>query len=111
MDLWLLYQLVMLNNTYFYTNILFNIPILVIATCGGIIRGDSGQLTSPHFPSIHTLPINTICTWKIIGPIDHYLRITFNEIKLPFRPNCSTSNHLLITEKIQFGNGNIIFCQ
>ena len=64
---------------------------VAIAKCGGVIRGSSGLILSPFYNIPNSYPKNIRCTWKIIGPRDHYLTLTFNTLDLEGDP-CITDS-------------------
>ncbi|XP_046392545.1 cubilin-like [Ischnura elegans] len=68
-----------------------------IAKCGGILRGESGVLTSPHYPAPY--PSNTECKWTIEGPQYGVVRINFSVVDFPRNNNCSSTDHIVVTEK------------
>ncbi|EFN89302.1 Cubilin, partial [Harpegnathos saltator] len=65
--------------------------------CGGILRGVSGVIESPHYP--HFYPTNQSCWWWIIGPTDHTLKLQFRDIHLPGYRICNATDHVEIGEK------------
>ncbi|XP_071443305.1 cubilin [Hetaerina americana] len=68
-----------------------------IATCGGTVRGMQGTIVSPNYPAPYQQ--NTVCKWNIVGLHYHTVKITFNAINLPLDANCSSTDHVIITEK------------
>ena len=70
-----------------------------IATCGGTVHVTSNSLSSissPNYPANY--PRNANCSWTIIGPEGHYLRLNFNAFNMPFTPNCSLGDRVEILE-------------
>ncbi|PNF23973.1 hypothetical protein B7P43_G09286 [Cryptotermes secundus] len=69
-----------------------------IATCGGTIRGYGGHVTLPTYPGQY--PNNLDCTWRLIGPPDHYLVLWFDELSMPYSYNCTTGDYVVVTEQM-----------
>jgi hypothetical protein len=80
-------------------NILF-----LAATCGGTIRGYKGRVTLPTYPGQY--PNNLDCTWRIIGPPDHYLVLWFDELSMPYSHNCTVGDYVAVTEKMPISNSS-----
>ncbi|GFG35967.1 hypothetical protein Cfor_02931, partial [Coptotermes formosanus] len=75
------------------------------STCGGTIRGNKGRVTSPSYPGQY--PNNLDCTWKLIGPPDHYLVLWFDELSMPYSPyssNCTLNDYVAVTEQMPFNS-------
>lgn len=66
--------------------------------CGGILRGTSGVITSPNYP--HRYPLNQTCTWLLVGPTDHTMKLQFRDIQLPGFRQCDSTDHVKIAEKL-----------
>jgi len=76
-----------------HLNVLF-----LAATCGGTIRGYTGRVTSPSYPRQY--PNNLDCSWRLIGPPDHYLILWFDDLSMPLTFNCTTSDYVAVTEQL-----------
>ena len=50
-------------------------------SCGGIIRGLGGIISSPNYPFFY--PKNQTCVWRIVAPEDHTLKFSFLDLQLP----------------------------
>ncbi|XP_014475365.1 PREDICTED: cubilin [Dinoponera quadriceps] len=92
---------------HFYTDLPepkngFKAVISSAEVCGGILRGTSGVIESPNYP--HFYPTNQSCTWWIIGPTDHTLKLQFRDIHLPGFRLCDSSDHVEIGERIMEPN-------
>lgn len=72
--------------------------IFLAATCGGTIRGNRGRLTLPSYPGQY--PNNLDCKWQIIGPLDHYLVLWFDELSMPYSDNCTAGDYVAVTEEM-----------
>lgn len=66
------------------------------ATCGGTIRGQSGYIQSPNFPSPYDS--NSDCEWYIHGPTGHYLTFNFLNFNLQYGSNCTVVDYIEIRE-------------
>ena len=73
-----------------YMGFLLNINASTEA-CGGTLEGSSGTLKTPGYP--HQYPHRTLCTWKIIGPPNRRIKLTFDDFDLerPFNRRNRTS--------------------
>ncbi|EZA59389.1 Cubilin [Ooceraea biroi] len=95
---------------YFYTDVAepkngFKAVITSGEVCGGILRGTSGIIKSPNYP--HSYPKNQSCTWLIIGPTEHTLKLEFRDIHLPGFRHCELTDRVEISEKIKLENETI----
>ncbi|KAJ8923869.1 hypothetical protein NQ315_010451 [Exocentrus adspersus] len=70
---------------------------ILLAYCGGTIRGLEGEIKNPS-PQSKDQKRN--CTWHITGPIDHYLNIYFIELNLQTGPWLYTESSILEKNKI-----------
>jgi len=73
------------------------VRVFIIEVCGGILRGTSGVIESPNYPNSY--PVNQTCSWVIIGPTDHTLKLQFRDINLPGFRRCFSTDHIKIQEK------------
>lgn len=90
---------------HFYTDIPepkngFKARVSIGDHCGGTIRSDQGVLHSPNYPASY--PNNVDCTWHIIGPTRHYMKLQFRELELPSGSNCDDIDHVGISEQLRF---------
>lgn len=56
-----------------------------IGGCGGLVRASLfgvGYLTSPKYPGVGAYPANTSCDYRVIGPLNSFLKINILEIDL-----------------------------
>ncbi|XP_071156308.1 cubilin-like isoform X2 [Mytilus edulis] len=67
-----------------------------IATCGGTIRGQSGYIQSPNFPSPYDS--NMDCEWYIHAPTGHYMTFNFLSFNLQYGSNCTVVDYVEIRE-------------
>ncbi|KAH0948163.1 hypothetical protein HN011_006977 [Eciton burchellii] len=102
---------------YFYTDVPepkngFKAVITSGEICGGILRGTSGVIKSPNYP--HNYPKNQTCSWLIVGPMEHTLKLQFRDIHLPGFRQCDSTDHVKIGERIISENDTIskigIYC-
>lgn len=70
--------------------------------CGGIIRDVNGIISSPNFPFFY--PKNQTCTWWIIAPAHHTLKLTFLDINLPGLRRCKITDHVQIDDVLKNWN-------
>ncbi|XP_039305004.1 cubilin isoform X2 [Solenopsis invicta] len=94
---------------HFYTDVPepkngFKAVITSGEVCGGILRATSGVIESPNYP--HPYPINQNCSWMIVAPSDHTLKLQFRDLKLPGYYNCPLTDHVRIGEKIVESDNN-----
>nr|XP_012218853.1 PREDICTED: cubilin-like [Linepithema humile] len=87
---------------YYYTELSepkngFKASIVSGEVCGGVLRGTSGVIESPNYPNSY--PVNQTCSWLIIGPTDHTLKLQFRDIHLPGFRRCYSTDHIKIEEK------------
>ena len=54
------------------------------------------SLTSPDHPGHYGN--NLECSWRIVGPVGHYLTFNFVEMDLPDTFNCSFADYIQIEE-------------
>ncbi|XP_023016013.2 cubilin [Leptinotarsa decemlineata] len=65
-----------------------------ISRCGGLlVQNRNGELK--YYNPTHTKQAN--CLWHIVGPIDHYMKVTFAQMEIKKSRNC-TSNFVSIYE-------------
>ncbi|GBP07549.1 Cubilin [Eumeta japonica] len=76
-----------------------------IDVCGGTIRADKGEITSPGYPHLISLPYGTVCEWRII--CDRTIMITPQDIDLPV-PENRYSIKVTIEENIPFNQSTFI---
>jgi hypothetical protein len=80
--------------------------LVLAATCGGTIRGYTGHVVLPSYPGQY--PNNLNCTWRLIGPPDHYLIVWFDELSMSYSHNCTVGDYVAVTEEIPFnGSGRV----
>jgi hypothetical protein len=81
-----------------------------VATCGGTIRGYGGHVTLPTYPGQY--PNNLDCTWRLIGPPDHYLVLWFDELSMPYSYNCTAGDYVAVREQMPANSSGRIdlFC-
>jgi len=72
--------------------------IFLTATCGGTIRGNRGRVTLPSYPGQYSNNLN--CTWQLIGPLDHYLVLWFDDLSMPQSDNCTSGDYVAVTEQV-----------
>lgn len=72
------------------------LPPILPDICGGIIRDVNGIISSPNFPFFY--PKNQTCTWWIIAPAHHTLKLTFLDINLPGLRRCKITDHVQIDD-------------
>ncbi|XP_044011009.1 cubilin [Aphidius gifuensis] len=84
----------------------FKASITTGEICGGILRGKNGVITSPNYPGPYKQ--NQNCTWIIIAPPDHTLKIQFRDIHLPGFRLCEFSDNIEISEKLPNNDTKII---
>lgn len=48
--------------------------------CGGTLRGTSGSISSPHFPSEYEN--NADCTWTILAELGDTIALVFSDFQL-----------------------------
>ncbi|XP_047482510.1 LOW QUALITY PROTEIN: cubilin-like [Penaeus chinensis] len=62
-------------------------------TCGGTYNVlEGGVITSPNYPE--AFPDNSTCTWRIVGPVGHFLSLRFLDLQLEGpeeNPNCTSA--------------------
>ncbi|XP_078582053.1 cubilin-like isoform X2 [Branchiostoma floridae x Branchiostoma japonicum] len=56
------------------------------STCGGVLDGTSGTITSPNYPNNYDH--NDFCTWLIRAPEGQTISITFTDFAMENHPNC-----------------------
>ncbi|XP_071569184.1 cubilin isoform X2 [Temnothorax nylanderi] len=88
---------------HFYTDIPepkngFKAVIASGEVCGGILRTTTGVVESPNYP--HSYPQNQNCSWLIVAPTDHTLKLQFRDIHLPGFRRCLSTDHVNIGEKL-----------
>jgi cubilin len=76
-----------LNFFYFY---------IFSAICGGTIKGQSGYIQSPNFPSPYDN--NMDCEWYIQAPTGHYMTFTYMSFNLQYNNNCTIADYVEIRE-------------
>lgn len=69
-----------------------------VEVCGGILRSTSGVIASPNYP--HPYPANQTCSWLIVGPTDHTIKLQFRDINFPGFRRCHLTDHVKIAEKL-----------
>ncbi|TGZ53188.1 Cubilin [Temnothorax longispinosus] len=87
---------------HFYTDVPepkngFKAVIVSGEVCGGILRTTTGVIESPNYPNPY--PQNQSCSWLIVAPTDHTLKLQFRDINLPGFRGCST-DYVNIGEKL-----------
>ncbi|XP_012062648.1 PREDICTED: cubilin [Atta cephalotes] len=92
---------------HFYTDVPepkngFKAVITLGEVCGGILRATKGTIKSPNYP--HSYPTNINCTWLIVAPTDHNLKLEFRDIQLPGLRQCRLTDHVKIGEKLVENN-------
>ncbi|XP_078037937.1 cubilin [Augochlora pura] len=65
--------------------------------CGGTIRGTTGVVSSPNYPFYYKQ--NLTCTWVIVAPVDHTLKLQFADLDLPSAYQCELTDHVTISER------------
>jgi hypothetical protein len=60
----------------------------------------------PTYPGQY--PNNLNCTWRLIGPPDHYLILWFDDLSMPYSRNCTTGDYVAVTEQIPFNGSGIV---
>ena len=90
------------SSVYLLLNLKYVYQYFYVEVCGGILRGTSGVITSPNYP--HSYPTNQTCSWLIIGPTDHTLKLQFREINLPGFRRCNSTDYVQIGEKFEGNN-------
>ncbi|XP_011637168.1 cubilin-like [Pogonomyrmex barbatus] len=88
---------------HFYTDVAepkngFKAVITVGEICGGILRSPTGVIQSPNYP--HPYPTNQNCSWLIIAPTDHTLKLQFRDLELPGFHGCYSTDYVKIAEKL-----------
>ncbi|GBP07555.1 Cubilin [Eumeta japonica] len=78
-----------------------------IDVCGGTIRANKGEITSPGYPHLTSLPYGTVCEWRIISNSDRTIMITPQDIDLPV-PENRDSIKVTIEENIPFNQSTFI---
>ncbi|MEE6486589.1 hypothetical protein FKM82_014638 [Ascaphus truei] len=56
------------------------------ASCGGNLRGFSGNISSPNYPGRH--PHFSFCVWHLEAPKNTQIRLSFSEIFVEIDPLC-----------------------
>ncbi|XP_049865550.1 cubilin homolog [Pectinophora gossypiella] len=54
-----------------------------IDVCGGTIKASKGEVISPGYPHMQTIPYGSVCEWKIIGNPRQVLLLKPQDIQLP----------------------------
>ncbi|XP_033326417.2 cubilin [Megalopta genalis] len=75
----------------------FKVKISIGEGCGGTIRGTAGVLTSPNYPFYYKQ--NLTCTWVIIAPADHTVKLQFSDLNLPVAFQCELTDHVVIGDR------------
>ncbi|XP_029048305.2 cubilin isoform X2 [Osmia bicornis bicornis] len=77
----------------------FKAVISIGEECGGIIRGNSGVISSPNYPFFYVK--NQTCIWWIVAPADHTIKFEFLDIHMSsgYR-NCRSTDYLVVSERI-----------
>ncbi|CAK1552576.1 unnamed protein product [Leptosia nina] len=70
-----------------------------VDVCGGTIVAESGELTSPGYPHMLTLPSGTVCQWQIISPLKHSIKLFMVDLNLP-EPKDLCKTNITFTEII-----------
>ncbi|KAK3531475.1 hypothetical protein QTP70_022104, partial [Hemibagrus guttatus] len=56
------------------------VPAITAQTCGGLLTSESGNFTSPHYPSFY--PPLADCNWTISVPVGMKIRVKFTMFRL-----------------------------
>ena len=76
-----------------------------IDVCGGIERElKGGVITSPNYPNTYNTKSQS-CIWMIRSSLNRRIKLYFEDLDLPFRRNCSNTDHVTIYENIS-GSSN-----
>ncbi|OXU20544.1 hypothetical protein TSAR_014165, partial [Trichomalopsis sarcophagae] len=75
--------------------------------CGGIERESRGGIiSSPNWPESYDFKSHH-CSWWIMAPnANRAIKIQFQDLELPIRRNCSSTDHITIYEKLPGGFNN-----
>ncbi|KAL0113327.1 hypothetical protein PUN28_012468 [Cardiocondyla obscurior] len=96
---------------HFYTDVTepkngFKAVITSGEMCGGILRTTTGVIESPNYPQPY--PVNQNCSWLIVAPTDHTLKLQFRDMQLPGFRQCESTDYVTIAEKlIENDSGNM----
>ncbi|KAM4688769.1 uncharacterized protein O3C94_006904 isoform 2-T2 [Discoglossus pictus] len=55
-------------------------------SCGGVVKGNTGQFQSPGFPQSYESDMN--CTWILEAPLGYYIILDFKSLVLEEHRNC-----------------------
>ncbi|XP_029168402.1 cubilin-like [Nylanderia fulva] len=88
---------------YYYTDLPepkngFKAAIISGEICGGILRSSSGVISSPNYPNFY--PTNQTCSWLIVAPTDHIIKLEFRDLQFPGFHRCDSTDHVKIAEKL-----------
>lgn len=71
-----------------------------LGTCGGTVRGVTGEIIFPTPLDSHIKERKLNCTWHIVGPIDHYLEMNLTKLDI----NCFSSSLTVYEEIMNFNS-------
>nr|XP_040240535.2 cubilin homolog [Anopheles coluzzii] len=67
-----------------------------LAKCGGVQRGSHGTITSKNFPQPGGYPVPAVCEYYIQEGQYGMMQLTFEDLHLPIKANCSGQDHVRI---------------
>ncbi|XP_028157640.1 cubilin homolog [Ostrinia furnacalis] len=70
-----------------------------VDVCGGTILANAGELSSPSYPHMTSLPVGTVCVWEIIGNPAYTFMLKAQDINLP-DPESPCGTKITIEETI-----------
>ncbi|XP_046744297.1 cubilin [Diprion similis] len=84
----------------------FKAVVSIENICGGTLRGRFMKIHSPNYPSPY--PSHTTCVWRVLGPPGHTMKLQFQDINLPSRYRCSSTDHVDISAQIGNNRSNVL---
>ncbi|XP_053662149.1 cubilin homolog [Anopheles marshallii] len=75
-----------------------------LAKCGGIVRGTRGSITSNNYPKLGGYPVPAVCEYYIQQGMYGTVILTFEDINLPAKANCSGGDHVRIVSLLPGNN-------
>ncbi|XP_046466404.1 cubilin [Neodiprion pinetum] len=96
---------------HFYTDVDnpkqgFKAIVSIENICGGTLRGRNNRIQSPNYPSPY--PDQTTCTWRVLGPPGHTMKLQFQDINLPRRYRCNSTDHVDISAQVGNNRSNVL---
>uniref|UniRef100_A0A182RN21 Cubilin n=1 Tax=Anopheles funestus TaxID=62324 RepID=A0A182RN21_ANOFN len=81
---------------------------VTLAKCGGVARGTQGSITSKNYPTFGGYPSPAVCEYYIQQNLHGTMTLTFEDIHLPTKANCSGGDHVRILSILPGSNNTEI---